>query len=177
MAPPQPATPMQGQPGPAPQGPPQQATAAPTLAGNTADRGRQSRGREMNCPITITLNNNKLSTMQCPCPDCDGKKMTTPDDYTLTRPIPLTERLPRPYDPTSARPQDCDPMGRCWFSSWDQSWAMEPRDRGIQCSRPHWLPWWALPLPEFESHAKVFPTPIAPIEALGIGHYTPEVES
>ena len=74
-----------------------------------------------------------------------------PDDYSPMRPIPLTERLPQPYDPAITRPQDCDPTGRCWFSSWDQSWAMEPRDRGIQCSRPHWLPWWALPLPEVES--------------------------
>lgn len=87
----------------------------------------------------------------CDCGLLNYVPSIRPDDYIPMRPIPLTERLPQPYDPTSTRPQDCDPMGRCWFSSWDQSWAMEPRSRGIQCSRPHWLPWWALPLPEVES--------------------------
>ncbi|ATW62739.1 hypothetical protein SCBWM1_gp55 [Synechococcus phage S-CBWM1] len=78
------------------------------------------------------------------------------NDYIPMLPIPLTERLPKPYDPTSTRPQDCDPMGRCWFYSPHvcephkirACWTLdsEPMDGDT-----HWLPWWALPLPEVES--------------------------
>ncbi len=84
-----------------------------------------------------------------------------PDDYIPMRPIPISERLPKPYDPDSTRPQDCDPMGRCWTGSatlmvsgandedvpYPPFWEL----RSPLNADTHWLPWWALPLPEVES--------------------------
>jgi hypothetical protein len=61
-------------------------------------------------------------------------------------PIPISERLPVA--------EDCDAGGRCWFSSRlnaNGRWNLEDRTSGLN-SRwySHWLPHWALPLPEAE---------------------------
>jgi hypothetical protein len=79
---------------------------------------------------------------------------------TTPRPIPISKRMPKPYDPGITEPQDCDPMGRCWVgcpSTWDEdtceeiifnaSWELACPVQGDFC----WLPHWALPLPEVES--------------------------
>ncbi len=76
-----------------------------------------------------------------------------PDDHIPMRPIPISERLPKPYDPSITGLQDCDSTGQAWF--WDcvsKSWKL--RDFNIGCHLVEvdsWLPHWALPLPEVES--------------------------
>lgn len=77
-----------------------------------------------------------------------------PDDYNPLRPIPLSERLPKPFDPSCTRPQDCDPMERCWCACVlsEGRWNLTRRTDALN-SRfiTHWLPYWTLPLPEVES--------------------------
>jgi hypothetical protein len=84
--------------------------------------------------------------------------MTLPYDYIPMRPIPISERLPKPYDPNMLGLQDCDPQGRCWCGSstlMTSGWGDEdlPYPPFWELRTPlneatHWLPWWALPLPE-----------------------------
>ncbi len=75
-----------------------------------------------------------------------------PDDYIPMRPIPITERLPKPYDSSVIGPQDCDPMGRCWWwSPDDKCWFWEPAQSDFveRCGADFlWLPHWTLPLPQ-----------------------------
>jgi hypothetical protein len=52
-------------------------------------------------------------------------------------PVPVGERLPGA--------SDCDADGFCWF--WDYGWTRQQRGwHDDECT--HWLPHWALPLPE-----------------------------
>jgi hypothetical protein len=52
-------------------------------------------------------------------------------------PVPVGERLPGVGD--------CDAEGYCWF--WDYGWTRQRRGwHDNECT--HWLPHWALPLPE-----------------------------
>jgi hypothetical protein len=52
-------------------------------------------------------------------------------------PVPVGERLPGVGD--------CDAEGCCWF--WDYGWTRQRRGwHDNECT--HWLPHWALPLPE-----------------------------
>lgn len=58
-------------------------------------------------------------------------------------PIPVSERLPVA--------EDCDAEGRCWFFfllSNDPTWTLEHYNAAICSGRSHWLPHWAIPLPE-----------------------------
>lgn len=81
-----------------------------------------------------------------------------PDDWKPLRPIPISERLPKPYDPSITSPQDCDSEGRCWTGS---ATLMVSHANGEDVPYPpfwelrsplnadtHWLPFWAIPLPE-----------------------------
>jgi hypothetical protein len=56
--------------------------------------------------------------------------------------VPVAERLPGEGD--------CDAEGRCWFITYDNAWLMEDRTYAINAGRSHWLPCWALPLPEVQ---------------------------
>lgn len=65
------------------------------------------------------------------------------------QPIPLSER-----QPTEA---DCDAEGKCWFHAfqlgdydYDWGWKLLDRTHGISWSGGHWLPHWALPVPQQE---------------------------
>jgi hypothetical protein len=57
-------------------------------------------------------------------------------------PIPASKRLPTL--------EDCDADGRCWFHSIGRTW----RDwyllkaSSATTTETHWLPYWAIPLPE-----------------------------
>lgn len=62
------------------------------------------------------------------------------------RPIPVSERLPRPYDPSITSPQDCDPQGRCWGIDVSNMWILVNVSR-LNRGWLAWLPRWALPLP------------------------------
>lgn len=62
-------------------------------------------------------------------------------------PVPVSERLPEP--------EDCDGEGRCWFwadqlGDCDDDWGWKPLDRtyGPRWGASHWLPHWALPVPQ-----------------------------
>jgi hypothetical protein len=87
---------------------------------------------------------------------------------TTPTPIPVAERLPGEGD--------CDAQGRCWQEEEGTScdppaWTLVHRVRIIERTRGRFLPFHALPLPAAPGEA--FPTPIAPIEALGPGHALP----
>jgi hypothetical protein len=64
-------------------------------------------------------------------------------------PIPASERLPGP--------EDCDDQGRCWWltvaateggaGGYLTYWSLATHRESVRSSR-HWLPHWAIPLPE-----------------------------
>jgi hypothetical protein len=84
--------------------------------------------------------------------------MLRPDDCILPRPIPTSQRLPKPYDSDMLGLQDCDQHGRCWWGWWSTPcaymyWELESKSAWqAMPGRPPvcWLPHWALPLPEVE---------------------------
>jgi hypothetical protein len=60
-------------------------------------------------------------------------------------PIPVSERLPGP--------EDCDDQGRCWLHFLlgdDPTWTLEHYTSALCSGRSHWLPAWAIPLPEVQ---------------------------
>jgi hypothetical protein len=55
-------------------------------------------------------------------------------------PTPVSERLPGP--------EDCDDQGRCWYYRMHyQEWHLRRLTTG---QYTHWLPHWAIPLPEVQ---------------------------
>jgi hypothetical protein len=57
-------------------------------------------------------------------------------------PVPVGERLPCA--------EDCDAEGRCWFHSAGRTWKdwYFLKASAVTDTETHWLPHWALPLPE-----------------------------
>ena len=56
-------------------------------------------------------------------------------------PVPVSERLPGP--------EDCDAEGRCWFwERMDDRWVLMDRELAQQDWPWHWLPHYALPVPQ-----------------------------
>jgi hypothetical protein len=62
-------------------------------------------------------------------------------------PVPVAERLPGP--------EDCDDQGRCWMcGKVDGDWRLisidNPGVPQLKYAFSHWLPHWALPVPQEE---------------------------
>jgi hypothetical protein len=58
-------------------------------------------------------------------------------------PVPVSERLPGP--------EDCDAEGRCWlWERMDDRWVLMDRELAQQDWPWHWLPHYALPVPQQE---------------------------
>jgi hypothetical protein len=67
--------------------------------------------------------------------DCKAALSTPP-----LAPIPVSKRLPGP--------EDCDDQGRCWYYRMHyQEWHLRRLTTG---QYTHWLPHWAIPLPEVQ---------------------------
>jgi hypothetical protein len=63
-------------------------------------------------------------------------------NFAHPAPVPVGERLPCA--------EDCDAEGRCWFHSAGRRWKdwYFLKASAVTDTETHWLPHWALPLPE-----------------------------
>lgn len=64
-------------------------------------------------------------------------------------PVPVSERSPKP--------EDCDAEGRCWWALHDGRYDHWKKVElmtalGGPWKPSHWLPYWALPVPQSEVH-------------------------
>ncbi len=87
--------------------------------------------------------------------EIEKQERMKPDDYIPMRPIPISERLPKSHDSSITGPQDCDPMGLCWFGApmvgaYDAGWIYRKLSERLSYQIV-WAPWWAFPSPEVES--------------------------
>ena len=66
-----------------------------------------------------------------------------PTGRPAIEPVPVSERLPGR--------EDCDPSFQCWwFTPSEEKWILWPiKWASPECS--HWLPHWALPVPQQEA--------------------------
>ena len=90
----------------------------------------------------VTWDGRKTTPLLTPMPDGYWTPWHIAVECTHPAPVLVAERLPGEGD--------CDAEGRCWFITYDNAWLMEDRTYAINAGRSHWLPCWALPLPEVQ---------------------------